>query len=229
MKYFTFHVDDSGAIEDIDYQKINEQYITICKMYDDNDFNKPNDILHSINEYILNEKALKILHESNTIKFELRKAIVLRQERFMGFLKRNKAYKYFQLTFPDEYAIDCYNWIDFEKSEIFATDNSEDKFRIESHQHKLDLISENKSDSKASYSFKTKKVVFGKNFDFEIDFFKIPLYSSGEYVSERFKSKMEKAKITDVRFVEKRERLNKIWQPMFPIIEFANKKVKQYQ
>ncbi|MBJ6367934.1 hypothetical protein [Snuella sedimenti] len=115
MKYFTFHVDDSGAIEDVDYKKINGQYIAVCKMYDDVEFNKLNDILHSINEYILNEKALKILKESKTIQFDLRKAKVLRKEKLLGFLKKNKPYEYFHLTFPDEYAIECYNWIDFEE------------------------------------------------------------------------------------------------------------------
>ncbi|MBC3759425.1 hypothetical protein H7U19_13480 [Hyunsoonleella sp. SJ7] len=220
MKYFTFHIDDSGAIENVDYKKIRGEYIAICKMYDDDDFNKLNDFLHSINEYIVNEKALKILKESKTIQFELRKAKVLRKEKLFGFLKKNKSYDYFQLTFPDKYATECYNWIDFSESEIFATENGGENFKIQSHQHKLDLISENKTDSKTSYSFETKKVVFGKNFDYEIDFFKIPLYSSGKYVSERFKVKMEKAKITDIRFSERKEQLNKIWQPMFPIIEF---------
>ncbi|WP_111127028.1 hypothetical protein [Mesonia sp. K7] len=223
MKYFTFHIDDSGAIEDIDYKKVNGQNITICKMYDDDEFNKLNDILHSINEFILNEKALNILKGSKTIQYDLRKAKVLRKEKLFGILKKNKSYDYFDLTFPDKYANECYNWIDFEKSEIFATDSNGEKFKIKSHQHKLDLISENKSDSKTNYSFETKKVFFGKNFDFEIDFFKIPLYSSGEYVSERFKNKMEKEKITDIRFAERKEQLNKIWQPMFPIIEFDNK------
>jgi len=223
MTYYTFHIDDSGAIEDIDYKKVNGQTVPVCKMYDDNDFNNLNDILHSLDDYILNEKALNIFKESNTIKYDLTKAVVLRKEKLLGFLKKNKSYEYFQLTFPDKYATECYNWIDFDKSEIFATDNDGEKFKIESHQQKLDLISENKSDSKTSYSFETKKVVFGKNFDFEIDFFKIPLYSTGEYISERFKNKMEKAKITDIGFAERKEQLNKVWQPMFPIIEFISK------
>src|SRR5690606_29612722 len=220
MKYYTFHIDDSGAIEDIDYKKIDGEIVAICKMYDDNDFNKLNDILHSTNEYIVNEKALNIFKESKTIKYKLGKAKVLRKEKLFGLFKKNKSYEYFDLTFPDENAIECYNWIDFEKSEIFATNENEERFKITSHQHELDLISENKSDSGKTYSFETKKVVFGKKFDSEIDLFKIPHYSWGIYVSERLKNKLENAKITDIRFAENKEKLGEMWKPNFPIIEF---------
>jgi hypothetical protein len=220
MTYYTFHIDDSGAIEDIDYKKVNGKTIPICKMYDDDNFNKLNDILDSTNEYILNEKALNIFKKSKTIKYDLSKAKVLRKEKLFGFLKKNKSYEYYQLVFPDQNATECYNWIDFEKSEIFAIDNNGEKFKISSHQHKLDLISENKSDSNKSYSFETKIVVFGKNFDSEIDLFKIPFYSWGVYVSERFKNKLENAKISDIGFAENKEKLGKMWKPHFPIIEF---------
>ena len=220
MTYYTFHIDDSGAIEDIDYKNINGKIIPICKMYDDNDFNKLNDILHSMNEYILNEKALNIFKESKTIEYDLSVAKVLRKEKLFGFLKKNKSYEYFQLTFPDEYADACYNWIDFEKSEIFATDENGETTKITSHKQELKLIAENKSESERRYSFETKKVVFGKNFDYEIDFFKIPYYSWGTYVSERLKNKLENAKITDIRFAKNKEKLGKMWKPHFPIIEF---------
>ena len=220
MTYYTFHIDDSGAIEDIDYKKVNGKMIPICKMYDDADFNKLNDILHSTNEYILNEKALNIIKESKTVEYDLNEAKVLRKEKSFGFLKKNKSYKYFQLIFPDQNATECYNWIDFEESEIFATDNNGEKLKVTSHQHKLDLISENKSDSDKRYSFETKKVVFGKNFDSNIDLFKIPFYSLGVYVSERLKNKLENAKITDIGFAKNKEKLGKMWKSHFPIIEF---------
>ena len=224
MTYYTFHIDDSGAIEDIDYKKVSGQTIPICKMYDDNDFNKLNDILHSLDDYILNEKALNIFKESKTIKYDLTKAVVIRKEKLLGILKRSKSYEYYHLNFSNDYANQCYDWIDFEKSEIYAIDErNEERLKILSHQHKLELIAENKSDSNKSFSFEVKKIVFGKKFDFEIDFFKIPLYSSGEYISKRFKNKMEKAGITDIGFTERTEQLNKVWQPMFPIIEFVNK------
>jgi len=220
MKYYTFHIYDSGAIEDIDYKNINGQNITVCKMYDDDEFNKLNDILHSTNEYILNEKALNIFKESKTIQYDLRKAKVLRKEKLFGFLKINKSYEYFDLTFPDKNENECYNWIDFEKSEILATDENGELIKILSHQQELELIAENKSDSLKKYSFETKKVVFGKDFDYDIDLFKIPHYSWGVYMSERLKNKLENAKITDIGFAENKEKLGKIWKLHFPIIEF---------
>ena len=224
MTYYTFHIDDSGAIEDIDYKKVNGQTIPICKMYDDNDFNKLNDILHTLDDYILNEKALNIFKESKTIKYDLTKAVVIRKEKILGILKRSKSYEYYHLKFLKDNATQCYDWINFEKSEIYAIDNkNEERIKILSHLHKLKLIAENKSDANQSFSFEVKKIVLGKKFDFEIDFFKIPLYSSGEYISERLKNKFEKAGITDIGFAERTEQLNKVWQPMFPIIEFEHK------
>ena len=221
MTYYTFHIDDSGAIEDVDEKNINGKNIPICKMYDDEEFNKLNDILHSLNDYILNEKALNIFKESKTIPYELRNAKVLRKEKVLGFLKKYKSYDYYELTFPDENSTDCYEWIDFENSEIFAIDNSQKQIKITSHQQGLDMIIENKSSSEVSYSFETKKVVFGKNFDSEIDLFKIPHYSWGIYISERLKNKLEKSKITDIGFAESKEKLGKVWKPYFPIIEFS--------
>ena len=58
MKYYTIHINDSGAIEDTEKTSINGENTLICKMYDDPEFNKLNDILHSLSSYILNEKAL---------------------------------------------------------------------------------------------------------------------------------------------------------------------------
>jgi hypothetical protein len=40
------------------------------------------------------------------------------------------------------------------------------------------------------------------------------------YISERLKSKLEEAKITDLRFAESKDKLGKVWKPHFPIIEF---------
>ncbi|RRO11750.1 hypothetical protein EIG84_12955 [Flavobacteriaceae bacterium 14752] len=220
MKYFTFHIDDSGAIEDIDYKKVNGQNITICKMYDDIEFNKLNDILHSTNEFILNEKVLNILKDSKTIKYDLRKAKVLRKEKLFGIFKQYKSYDYFDLTFPDKYTDKCHNWIDFEKSEIFATDETGNVIKILSHQQELELIEENKSDSHKQYYFETKKVVFGKDFDYNFDLFKIPHYSWGIYVSEKLKNKLESAKITEIGFAENKQKLGKMWKPHFPVIEF---------
>jgi len=221
MAYYTFHIDDSGAIEDVNEENINGENIPVCILYDDEEFNKLNDIIHSLSDYILNEKALKIFKEFNTIPYELRKAKVLRKEKVLGFFKKYKSYNYYELSFPDEKAMNCYEWIDFKKSEIFAIDSFQKQIKITSHQQELDMIIENKSSSEITYSFKTKKVVFGKKFDSEIDLFKIPHYSWGTYISKRLKNKLEEAKITDIGFAESKEELGKMWKPHFPIIEFS--------
>ncbi len=220
MTYYTFHIDDSGAIEDVNEKIINGNATLICKIYDDDEFNKLNDILHSLYDYILNEKALNIIKGSNIIPFELRPAIVLRKETMFRFLKKYKSYDYYQLSFPNNKSNDCYSWIDFNKSDIVAIDKLEKRIKIQSHQHKLDLIEENKSDSFNSYSFESTKIVFNKKFNTDIDLFKIPHYSWGVYVSERLKTKLEEAKITDIGFAESKDKLGKVWKPYFPIIEF---------
>ncbi len=222
MIYYTFHIYDSGAIEDVDEKTKNGKTSLICKMYDDEEFNKLNDILHSLYDYILNKKALDIFKSSKTIPYELRNANVLRKEKTFGFLKMNKSYEYYQLIFLENNLDECYNWINFEKSEIKAIDNSKNSIKIQSHQQTLKLIEQNKSDSESSYDIIAKKLVFGNNFDTELDLFKIPMYSWGVYVSERLKNKLEKAKITDIGFTESKERLSVVWKPHFPLIEFEN-------
>src|SRR5690606_2569052 len=164
--------------------------------------------------------ALPIFKESKTIEYELIKAKVLRKEKLFGFLKKYQSYEYFQLIFPDQNATECYDWIDFKESEIFATDNNGKELKVTSHQNSLDLISENTSDSDNRFTFQTKKVVFGKNFDSEIDLFKIPFYSWGVYVSQRLKNKLEDAQVVDIGFAENIEKLGKMWKSHFPIIEF---------
>ncbi|WP_298900089.1 hypothetical protein [uncultured Psychroserpens sp.] len=199
----------------------NGENVPICKMYDDPEFNNLNDILHSMDEFIMTKRTLAIFKESKTIPYEIRKAKVIRKEKLFGLFKIQKSYDYYELFFPDLGAEKCYAWIDFDKSEIYAIDKSERKIKIKSHRQKLDLIQENKSNNTSKYTFEAKKIVFGKNFDFEIDFFKIPLYSWGEYVSERLKNKLQKSKITDIGFAHDKEQLGKMWQPHYPIIEFT--------
>ena len=220
MKYYTIHINDSGAIKDTHEKIIDGEKILICKMYDDPEFNKLNDILHSLTDYIMNGKALSIFKESNTIPYKLRNAKVFRKEKMFGFLKKDNSYDYYELTFPDECSEECYKWINFKKSEIYAISNLQEKLKINSHEEKIDLIKINKSNSEKRYSFETVKVVFSKNFNSEIDLFKIPHYSWGVYVSENLKNKLENAQISDIGFAKNKENLGIMWKPNFPIIEF---------
>ena len=121
MKYYTFHVKDSGAIEETEQRLVNGVNTTYCKIYNDSQFNNLNDILHSTSDYILNSKALEVFELSNTPPYTVQNAIVLRKEKFLRFFKRFKSYQYFKLTLSED--IDnnfCYDWIDFENSEVFC-------------------------------------------------------------------------------------------------------------
>lgn len=130
MKYYTIHINDSGAIEDTDIKNIAGEKIVICKMYDDTKFNNLNDILHSLKCYILNEKSLNIFKESNTIPYKVFKAKVLRKEKVIGFIRKYKSYDFYELDFLNEKVEECYEWIDFEKSEVFAVESSKEKLKL---------------------------------------------------------------------------------------------------
>lgn len=221
MKYYTLHIRDSGAIENIEGKKINGKPTLICEMYTDSEFNKMNDILHSSNDYILNKKALDIFLGSKTIPYELKNATVIKRQKFFVLFRKIEQFNYYQLEFPNEHLDKYYNWIDFELSEIYAIDNFNNKIKIRDHQQTLGLIKQNKTSSDLSFDFESTRIVFGKNFDTEIDFFKIPLYSFGEYVSERLKNRIESAGLTDLGFYGDNKNLGNVWKSHFPIIEFT--------
>lgn len=144
MKYYIFNVEDTGAIEHFDEKSPNGENIPICRLYDDPNFNNLNDILHSMNEFIVTKRTLDIFKLSKTIPYQIRKAKVIRKEKILGFFNVLKSYNYFELFFPDLGAEQCYEWIDFDKSEIYAVDQSERKIKIQSHEQNLNLIKENK-------------------------------------------------------------------------------------
>lgn len=87
MKYYTLHIKDSGAIEESDEKIIDNQKTFICKIYDDYEFNSLNDILHSTNDYVINERVLKLFQNSNIIPYDIFPVIVKRKERIIGSIK----------------------------------------------------------------------------------------------------------------------------------------------
>lgn len=220
MKYYTFHVNDSGAVEDTDDRTINGESVVVCKMYDDPEFNTLNDILHSLNDYIINEKILTIIKAGNAVRYTVQRAKVLRKEKVLGFLKVFKSYNYYKLSFIEDRESEYYSWIDFEKSEIYAVNKNEERFKIHSHGETLDYINQNKHRS-IGYSFESRKVVFGKQFNSEVDMFKIPIYSWGHYISERLMNKLIDAGITGIGFAYGKDSLGEVWKPYFPEIEFG--------
>jgi len=242
LKYYTLHIDDSGAIDGTEKRVINNRFILVCDMYDDNDYNDLNDMLHSTFDYIMNERALKIFKERKLIPYVINPVLVRRTQRKLGIFKMTKNYSYHQLKIDEPKDLFCYDWINFENSEIIISKNKKEIGRLISHQQLLELIEENKEISSKinsiyklnisqrekeerskkyiNYSFDTKKIVFNKSFDQTIDLFKIPFYSLGTYVSERLKNSLSENGITDLGFAESKNQLGEVWKPHFPIIEF---------
>ena len=245
MKYYTIHINDSGAIEDLNETIINNKSTLVCKIYDDKEFNKLNDILHSTDDYIMNNEALKIFSKCNLIPYKLKSAVVKRIEYKLGFLKTTKRYDYTQLKIEESKNLHCYNWINFDKSEIIVTKGNEVVYKLKSHQNLLQLIEKNgnitsqinniyelnisekekkeRTENLKTYDWNVKRIVFNNNFDYSIDLFKIPLYSWGTYISDKMKNLLISSKITDIDFAEIKEELGIVWKPHFPIIEFESK------
>ncbi|SHI83660.1 hypothetical protein [Flavobacterium terrae] len=242
MKYYTLHIKDSGAIEDYDEKIINGQKTHICKIYDDVEFNSLNDILHTTDEYVVNEKTLKLFQKSNIIPYDLFPAIVKRKEKILGPIKTTKSYEYFKVSLLEPKDLVCYNWINFNKSEIKVLKDGIEVCNLSSHEELFIYIEENKKISKQineihslkisdkekrektknlkTFFFETKSITFNNNFDSSIDMFKIPFYSWGTYVSERFMNLLLENKISDIGFAVSQKELGNVWKPYFPIIKF---------
>jgi hypothetical protein len=222
--YYTFHPNDSGALE---YEKetlINKSKVLICEMYNGDEFNKLNDILFSthFNGYVINKKTLDIFNKLNLPKHVVLPAIVNRKEKFLKFIPITKSYKYNYLKFDKKDFDRFYEWIDFDKSDILVTKGNKEFKKLESHQERLAFIEKNgKLTHLDGYSFVSKKLVFNTSFDEEIDMFIIPFYSAGFYVSERFFNKVKSSQLTDVGFAKNKEDIGKVWKSDFPIIEFS--------
>jgi hypothetical protein len=194
MKYYTIHINDSGAIENAEESLINGKDTLICEIYDAKEFNRLNDILHSLDDYIMNEKALNIFKECNLIPYKLRKVVVNRKEYQFGIIKATKTYDYTQLKVEEPRDLQCYNWINFEKSDITVKKGEEEIGKLQSHIRLLELVEEN------------EKMSSDINEIYKLN------------VSDK-----EKKKITDIGFAETKEELGKVWKPHFPIIEFETK------
>jgi hypothetical protein len=242
MKYYTLHINDSGAIEDSDEKNINGQRTLISKIYDDKEFNSLNDILHSTYNYIINERTLRLFESCKIIPYDLTPVIVKRKELILGLFKISKSYKYSQLKLREPKDLYCYDWINFENSDILVLQGETVLGKLSSHKELLNQVLENhkisakineiyslkisekekkeRTKELKTFSWETTKIVFNKKFDSDIDMFKMPFYSWGTYVSERFKNLLLDNDINDISFAESKEELGKVWKPHFPIIEF---------
>ncbi len=224
MTYYTFHLNDSGALEyETEVEKGNSKTL-ICEMYNGDEFNKLNDILFSThrNGYVLNDKALNVFKDLNLPKYSILSALVKRKEKLLNIIPITKTYKYNYLKFDKKDYNRFYEWIDFDKSDIWVTKSKKDFKKLESHQERFDFVAKNsKLKYPEGYSFVSKKIVFKNIFDKDIDMVRIPLYSSGIYISERFFNTIKSNKLSDVLFAKSKADIGKVWKPYFPIVEFS--------
>ena len=227
MRYFTFHIDDSGAIEYCENKNVRGVKTMVCKLYNDREFNKLNDVLHSTYDFIINTVALNVLSNSNIIPYDVNRVIVTKKKLALGVFPVNGSNNYFQLKLNEPIDLICYDWIDFSKSEIFAVkvDSKDSRQKIYSHIETLSLIEQNKkynqSEGFVASKIEAKKIVFNDKFDNSIDLFRIPLYSFGTYVSEVLKAIIESHQLTDVSFANSVEEIGEVWKSDFPAVEFS--------
>ena len=221
--YYTFHINDSGALEYEEETIKNKSRIWVGEMYGGEEFDNLNDFLFSTHSdgFVINEQTLKILKQLKLPKFEVIDTIVKRKQKFLKLINYTKKYSYKFLKYDKSNFEQFYNWIDFKESDIIVTKGEEELKKLEFHNERLKFIELNgKLDYSESYSFKTNRIVFNKSFDYSIDLFEVPFYSSGTYVSDRFKKIVTDNGLTDVMFSKTRKDINDIWKPNFPEIEF---------
>ena len=244
MKYYSFHIDDSGALEFSDHILINGTKTLVGNIYDDPEFNQLNDILHSTDKFVINDKTLELWKSCNIAEHEIHPALIKRIKRLLGPLGFSMKFKYSQVELLSKNNLNSYKWIDYSKSHILRIENKtstgnivqsynemqdiwEDNIRsreIIQNIYKDDSLSlkqkEAESDKVDTTYWSTEMITFGKQFNDEIDIFRIPHFSYGTYVSERFKNLMEGNQISDIRFNDRISRLGKPWRKHYPIIHF---------
>lgn len=244
MKYYSFHIDDSGAIEYSDYKLINGVKTLFGNIYNDPEFNQLNDILHSNNDYVVTNRALELWKTCNIAEHEIHPAVIKKVKRILGPLGIPTNHRYNQVELISENNISSYKWIDYSKSRILKIKNEIlTDHLIQSYDEMTDIWEDNNrtrsmtqeiyQDSSLSIKQKetkinkietmywsTELIAFGNLFNDDIDFFRIPHFSFGTYVSERFKKLMETNNITDIGFIDNKDRLGIPWRKHYPIINF---------
>ena len=112
MKYYAFHIKNSGAVEFCDYKNISGVKTLVGNIYNDPEFNSLNDILHSTDNFIINSKVLDIWKSSNIQKHEIYSAKIKRVNRIIGPLGISAKHTYNQLKLNNQNDDEIYQWID---------------------------------------------------------------------------------------------------------------------
>ncbi|ESU20211.1 hypothetical protein FEDK69T_30260 [Flavobacterium enshiense DK69] len=195
------------------------------KLYKEKEFNSLNDFVHSLYNFIINDKVKAILDKHKLPNHDYLPAQVFRKEKTLLF-KKLVGYNYYWFNYDCEHISDYYEHIDFEKSEItfFRNEKNIDlKINSISDLHSIrasnKLISNEINELYKLYpnkqsliqkfikekdlftvSWRTEKIVLKDSFDIELDLFSLPLFSFKTYVSPRLKKALIDENIKDIFF-----------------------------
>ncbi|QHL88451.1 hypothetical protein GU926_13815 [Nibribacter ruber] len=188
-------------------------------IYDDEQFNKRNDFIHSIADgLIISEKTKEIFKTHNLPPHNFFDIKLYQQKKWLGFelnFPINK--KYYNLFFDTEYANDYLDFIDYSKTKFWGITRSKQKvtFTLENanqlrqffiyfkgEKQKVKFYSTENNEEMVSVvpedvmNIETDKITFGNNFDFTLDLFRIPHLSWRTYISPKLLNQLKKENIT---------------------------------
>lgn len=198
------------------------------KLYEEKEFNSLNDFVHSLHDYIINEKVKSILQKINLPPHNFVPAIVYRNEKKIIFKKIAKYENYYWFNFDCQLINDYSKFIDFSKSEInFSKNNKPLILKLESISELLDIKVSNQkitnrinelynsykgNESKINeiinqedlygISWGAEKIVMNEDFDTDLDIFSLPIFSSRTYISKRLKNALLEGNVSDIKFIE---------------------------
>lgn len=244
MKLEVILINDTGAVEFTDNYfdnsythktfladlKVKSKFPDIkfnidLKMYDDNEFNSLNDIIHAPINFIVNDKVKSILQKHNLPAHVFLPAKISRKEKSL-IIKKTKTYEYNWFCFDCEHIENYYNYIDFEKSKItffkgkdiinMNVRNIADIYTIIQENYllsdKINAIYKDKSlndkqKSEKSLEFQTvswvaDSITLNNKFPKDIDIFNLPLFSWMTFVSDKMKTSLINENISDIKFIE---------------------------
>ena len=197
------------------------------KLYNEKEFNSINDFVHSLQDFIVNDKVKTILQKHKLPNHEFIQAEVYRKEKTL-FSKKLVRYNYHWFNFDCKDISDYYDFIDFSKSEITYTKNEKvidlkinsisDLYAVKNSNHlisaEINELYKNHPNDKLfinqtiqekdlfGVSWRAEKIVLKENFDKELDLFSLPIFSSRTYISPRLKEALLLENVTDIFFKE---------------------------
>lgn len=197
------------------------------KLYNEKEFNSLNDFVHSLQDYIVNDKVKTILQKHKLPNHDFVPADVYRKEKTL-FTKKLVKYDYHWFNFDCQYISDYYDQIDFSKSEItFSKNNKVIDLKINSisdlytvrnsnglisaevnqlykiHSNNESIINEIILEKDFfGISWRAEKIVLKESFDKQLDLFSLPLFSTRTYISPKLKEALLNENVKDIFFKE---------------------------